>query len=392
MSVIPIKSETTGYRILVKAGDEELARQEAVKAAISAEAARISAIAASDSEQVAIEKAAQSLEDAASALASKQDAEIAATASEGFASDSGISATASEAAKVLSEEAKGISIEEAGKSSTSAGQSAESAAAAAASSALITNKAEVNITNEGNILRADGTLFKSISEVELLKSKQIFRRSPLSAETDTAQIIHWDTSFGKPNQNPYTTSDSGAAYTILSGTGNLQISNNKLSLTNNNDIISIPTNGVGSIKFTSWLRVQPGNRTLRLLIGKNANNYIVYGLDFNNITVKAVIDGVSTTLYSTSLNIFRDSPQLNFYAIDLYGDISLTLFQASINEPYTNLGLYVHSSVFTSLRLTVDLTAYMSTFAKKQDIAFCGFSAIGNSNPISSWIIKSISP
>ena len=78
MSVIVIKSETTEYRILVKAGDEELARKEAVKAAISAEEARISAIAAGESEQVATEKAAQALEDAAQALASKQDAESAA--------------------------------------------------------------------------------------------------------------------------------------------------------------------------------------------------------------------------------------------------------------------------------------------------------------------------
>jgi membrane protein involved in colicin uptake len=83
MSVIVVKSETNEYRILVKAGgDEDLARQEAVKAAISAEEARLSAISSGDSEQVATEKAAQTLEDAASALASKQDAESAATASE----------------------------------------------------------------------------------------------------------------------------------------------------------------------------------------------------------------------------------------------------------------------------------------------------------------------
>ena len=74
MSVIVIKSATTEYRILVKAGDEELARQEAVKAAISAEEARLSAIKAGASEQVATQKAAQTVEDAASALASKNQA------------------------------------------------------------------------------------------------------------------------------------------------------------------------------------------------------------------------------------------------------------------------------------------------------------------------------
>jgi len=128
MSVTANNSQNTEYRILVTAGGEELARQEAVKAAISAEAARLSAIDAEESEQVATEKAAQTVEDAASALASKLDAEISATASGGFATNSGISASASNTAKGLSEAAKEISIEEAGKSSTSAGQSAGSAA------------------------------------------------------------------------------------------------------------------------------------------------------------------------------------------------------------------------------------------------------------------------
>jgi|AntAceMinimDraft_16_1070373.scaffolds.fasta_scaffold79287_2 hypothetical protein len=71
MSVTANNSQNTEYMILVKVGDEELARQEAVKAAISAEAARLSAIEAGASEQVAIEKADQ-------ALASKQEAESAA--------------------------------------------------------------------------------------------------------------------------------------------------------------------------------------------------------------------------------------------------------------------------------------------------------------------------
>ena len=137
MSVIVINSETTGYRILVKAGDEELARQEAVKAAISAEAARLSAIDAGASEQVATQKAAQTVEDAASALASKVDAESAVTASGGFATASGEFATDSNAAKVLSEAAKVIAIEEAGKSGTSAGQSAGSAAAAEAAKNIV---------------------------------------------------------------------------------------------------------------------------------------------------------------------------------------------------------------------------------------------------------------
>jgi hypothetical protein len=360
----------------------------------AAQAAAASAFASGASEQVALEKAAEMIQLAQAVLALRNQAESLASASGSFATDSGISATASEVARVASVAAQGIATTQAQNSIISAGQSAESAAAAAASSALITNKAEVNIPTAGNILRANGTLFESISEVELLRSKQIFRRSPLSAETDTAQIIHWDTSLGKPNQNPYTNSDSGATYQRLSGTGNFQLFNGKLSATNLLDFFGIATGGVGSIKFTAWVRLQPLQRNTRLFISKDANNYILYGISASSlITVEVVINSVSTIVYSVNISILTAAGALTAAEnIDVCGDISISLFQGSINQPYTSLSLYVHSTVFTSLRLTLDLSAYLSTFSKKSDIAFCGFNGISSGNPISSWTIKSISP
>lgn len=243
MSVIVVKSETNEYRILVKAGDEELARQEAIKAAISAEEARLSAIAAVASEQVATEKAAQTVEDAASALASKVDAESAATASGGFASDSNVSALASEVARVASVAAQGIATTQAQNSSTSAGQSAESATDAADSSSLITNKAEVNITTAGNVLRADGTLFKSVSEVEFLRSRAAFVRSFAGTGINIDKLVYWD-NFIRPNSSSLGIADSGQAYQTLNGAGWVITGNEATGI--EGSISAIPLTNVGT--------------------------------------------------------------------------------------------------------------------------------------------------
>jgi len=77
MSVKVIKVETNEYRILVQVGDEELARKEAFKAALSAEEARLSAIAADESEQVAIEEAGKSFVSATESVESAAAAEAA---------------------------------------------------------------------------------------------------------------------------------------------------------------------------------------------------------------------------------------------------------------------------------------------------------------------------
>ena len=81
MSVEVVKVQTDEYRITVKKDDPELARQYAIDAGISAEAALLSAIAAAESEQSSIEKAAESNEfaiqsgqSAAGSLASRNEA------------------------------------------------------------------------------------------------------------------------------------------------------------------------------------------------------------------------------------------------------------------------------------------------------------------------------
>jgi len=307
MSVKVIKVETNEYRILVKVGDEELARKEAVKAAISAEAARLSAIAADESEQVAIEKAAQTAEDAASALASKQDAESSATASGNFAA-------ASELANELSEAAKVIAIEEAGKSFVSATESAESAAAAEDAKNQILDKAQINVTTLGRILRANGTLFESISEVEFLRNKQAFQKSVAFAVSALARVEIWD-SFHRPNQTGLGLSDSGHTWLSFSGAQSFDVSNN---LCFGNSVV-IPTTyanvidrgnlgtpnsnvGLGSSELGCFYSTRLSE--FGFILAVDASNYIYtkFNLSTAALEIYSVIDNVETLLTTINVN------------------------------------------------------------------------------------------
>jgi|GEM_PF-2556147 len=378
MSVTANNSQNTEYMILVKVGDEELARQEAVKAAISAEAARLSAIEAGASEQVATEKAAQALEDAAQALASKVDAESAATASGGFASDSNDSAVASEVARLASVAAQGIAIEEAGKSLTKAGESAASAAAAAASSALITNKAQANITTAGNILRADGTLFKSISEVEFLRNINAYRRAPDSKFFDNKQLIAWD-NFDRPDVAPVIESDSGHPYSIFKTNIIGQVLNKSFGGGDSGQfetsarITIVPTKNIG-LEF-SFQRNTLSNSFAGIAIIKDNLNYFLFARTANNsglftevsfskdYRLIVVINGVSTVLAEIIQN-------------DLYQFLTNDGFsnsRISFVIKYANRGrndasvITVQSLDKPSLRIEVSVTAYNSTFVTPTD-------------------------
>jgi hypothetical protein len=273
------------------------------------------------------------------------------------------------------------------------GAEAAQTAAETARDAIL-DKAEVNVTTAGNILRADGTEYKAINEAAFLQSKVPFQRSALFAYNDIGQIIHWDNSFGKPNENPRTTTDSGATYTRLSGTGNFSVSSGKFLKTVSADIFSIATGGVGSVEFRTWAMIQPGNRNHVFIVGKDVNNYVTYSIGTINTTINVIIAGVSTNVLSSQTNaLFRDGLILaSGAAIDMFGDITLTLFQGQTSPPYTRLSLFVHSQKFPFINRTANLDAFVATFSQKADIAFCGWGAAFNVAPISAWTIKSVSP
>jgi len=366
-----VTAQTTEVKVFVRTGDEELSRQFALASQASAIAAGESETNAGASEQVATQKAAQTVEDAASALASKVDAESAATAS-------GLSATVSNAAKELSEAAKVIAIEEAGQSSTSAGQSAASAAAALASSALITNKAQVNITTAGNILRADGTLFKSISEVEFLRNINAYRRAPDSKFFDNKQLIAWD-NFDRPDVAPVIESDSGHPYSIFKTNIIGQVLNKSFGGGDSGQfetsarITIVPTKNIG-LEF-SFQRNTLSNSFAGIAIIKDNLNYFLFARPANNnglftevsfsqnYRLIVVINGVSTVLAEIIQN-------------DLYQFLTNDGFsnsRISFVIKYANRGrndasvITVQSLDKPSLRIEVSVTAYNSTFVTPTD-------------------------
>jgi hypothetical protein len=361
MSVIVINSETTGYRILVKAGDEELARQEAVKAAISAEAARLSAIDAGASEQVATQKAAQTVEDAASALASKVDAESAVTASGGFATASGEFATDSNAAKVLSEAAKVIAIEEAGKSSTSAGQSAGSATAAEVAKNQILNKAEVNITTVGNILRSDGTLFKSISEVEFLRNKEAFARSFVS-ERRGNELVAFD-NFTRPN-GALVLSDNGLAYQSFTSVivANQEIVNNRLLL-DSNQTIFLPV--IGSITAqVEMILANSSNTVCYIIFGKDVNSHFQILLRSDAIVVSRIVNGVITGITGITLSV-------DAFRLASSNKVSVVNFSLFVNSA-NNLFVSVFYSHFPDKVLLANISNQIAGVTTSTDFTFFG--------------------
>jgi hypothetical protein len=188
--MIVVKVTSTENKIIIKKGDDAIAKQFALASQASAIAAGESEKNAGASEQVANEKAAQALEDAASALASKQEAESAATASGGFATNSGISASASNAANELSEAAKVIAIQEAEKSSTSAGQSAASAAAAEAAKNLSVSAKDTAIekASEANSSSITATTQAGISTDKAVESAQSAAQS-LASKNEADAIL-----------------------------------------------------------------------------------------------------------------------------------------------------------------------------------------------------------
>jgi hypothetical protein len=302
-----VTAQTTEVKVFVRTGDEELSWQFALASQASAIAAGESETNAGASEQVATQKAAQTVEDAASALASKVDAESAVTASGGFATASGEFATASNTAKGLSEAAKVIAIEEAEKSFVSAGQSVASATAAEAAKNQIVDKAEINIVTAGNVLRSDGTLFKSISEVEFLRSKTPFERSSVAASEDIFKVFAWDNFIRPNNENTIGVSNSGQNWIQLGAFPLLGILDNaaygvsssgvRAQVIQRTNFGGLGSNGQGSVMLeANTFRVDA--TSLGVIAARDQLNYIFASFVGLNMRLNIVVAGVQTTLLS----------------------------------------------------------------------------------------------
>jgi hypothetical protein len=338
----------------------------ATQAGVSTTQAEIATNAANTADAITADALTAAAAAAASVLALKQGAESASTAS-------GLSATASNAAKELSEAAKVIATEEAGKAFVSAGESAASATDAAASSALITNKAEVNITTAGNVLRADGTLFKSISEVEFLQNKEAFSRSSIAPTITPRQLFAFD-SFNRPDSLDPNIADSGQTWQYIRRDPNSfnRIENTVLN-TRGLDILGINT-AFGSVKIeaTIFLPFSSNNRA-SLIIGKNVNNF--YELDASSgsatpLALRKTINGVSTLLATRGNSLFGllSSNNLAMKLTLMY------LHNGSVNNESIVIG-YLND--YPENKIVQNVTSdFIGTFPTDADVAFAGLARL----------------
>jgi hypothetical protein len=182
--------------------------------------------------------------------------------------------------------AQGIATTQAQNSSISAGQSAKSATDAAASSALITNKAEVNIVTAGNVLRAHGTVFKSISEVEFLRNRSIFEKSVLNSFGPSPSIRFFD-AFQRTNAD-LLLSDCGINYEQISGTNQISKNGSLQSYLGGSGILGlVPSSVLPNANQSSRVASFSSKMTLAaagsiafqgIYIWVDANNWYFFGL------------------------------------------------------------------------------------------------------------------
>jgi hypothetical protein len=287
----------------------------ATQAGVSTTQAEIATNAVNTADAITADALTAAAAAAASVLALKQGAESASTAS-------GVSATASNAAKELSEAAKVISTEEAGKAFVSAGESAASATDAAASSALITNKAEVNIVTAGNVLRADGTLFKSISEVEFLRNRSIFEKSVLNSFGPSPSIRFFD-AFQRTNAD-LLLSDCGINYEQISGTNQISKNGSLQSYLGGSGILGLVPSSVlpnanqssrvasFSAKMTLAAAGGSGSAFQGIYIWVDANNWYFFGLSGgeNNQIVRNLAGVQTIVLNNSGSNLSRANQEI----------------------------------------------------------------------------------
>jgi hypothetical protein len=319
--VISVNQVSQAFTVVVKQGDDATANQAAARAAASAAAALAAEAVVLLAEQVTIDNAIQSVEAAAGSLASKIESESASATSTEQAILSASARNEAEAAKLAAQDSEDVSTEQAIISTNKAIESTASASSAAASSALITNKTEVNITTAGNILRADGTLFKSVSEVEFLANYEKFEKSPLSImfPTGSKGPILW----GLPNA-PYSGQVPSAGF----------------------DNIQHPffctIQGGGAFSFAVEMLIQfygSSSSYIYFAIGKDSNNYLLTRISRTDIRVSRKLNSVITVLSTTAIGNVINTQQYARITIQFgrtieSGSITSTFFpQITIPTP-----------------------------------------------------------
>ena len=357
---VEVNASTTPYKVDIKVGPEVDARKYATEAKESASEALASKQAAAQSEANASQSETNAAQSEANALASEQSAS---TDAQTATTQAGIATT--KAGEAATSASNALTSEQNAAASETNAETAATQAIAAKDE--ITNKIDFTGLVEGDILRHNGTELVKISEVDFLKSKVPFEKSPSAPEFTVRQLYAWD-SFQRPDSLNPGVSDSGHNwfYVRQDPSSSNRIQNGVLR-TQRSDILAIPT-GFGSVKIeATFIFFYNLNSRASLFIGKDVNNF--YELDCHSgsstpLGMRKNINGVFTSLASKSANSFNLKNSDN---------IALKMTLIYTHNGFGNDCVLVgYLNDYPEQKIVIDVSADFSTFATDQDVAFAG--------------------
>lgn len=194
-------------------------------------------------------------------------------------------------------------------------------------------------TTAGNILRADGVKFRSISEVEFLRPKLPHSKSPLGMALGYSFIENW----GNTGENQ---TYKGDPYVLLGGFKSFDVALNRVT-----------------INLTFRPGSSDGSNNFYVALMKDADNYLEININRSTVNFSKVISGVKTNLLSQTqpigilrgdvrsfeLKITKDASGTGSWAFTAFGStvnafITNGISEITDSENYTKIGFKSVSS------------------------------------------------
>ena len=173
-------------------------------------------------------------------------------------------------------------------------------------------------TTAGNILRADGVKFRSISEVEFLRPKLPHSKSPLGMALGYSFIENW----GNTGENQ---TYKGDPYVLLGGFKSFDVALNRVT-----------------INLTFRPGSSDGSNNFYVALMKDADNYLEININRATVNFSKVISGVKTNLLSQTQPIGILRGDVRSFELKIAKDGSgtgswiFTAFGSTVNAFITN--------------------------------------------------------
>lgn len=173
-------------------------------------------------------------------------------------------------------------------------------------------------TTAGNILRADGVKFRSISEVEFLRPKLPHSKSPLGMALGYSFIENW----GNTGENQ---TYKGDPYVLLGGFKSFDVALNRVT-----------------INLTFRPGSSDGSNNFYVALMKDADNYLEININRSTVNFSKVISGVKTNLLSQNQPIGILRGDVRSFELKIAKDGSgtgswiFTAFGSTVNAFITN--------------------------------------------------------